>query len=151
MFSRPVRSPTSPAPTSISGAILPLTVMLPLEGFEMLASNLSIVLLPAPLWPMMPTTSPGSMLKLTSSSALNGARSSIGWPVSRRHWLSAVVFRLCNWPSWYSLATWLISMMGIAVITIRLRRFRPVSSGAVASRALGWNFRALELKFSIRR
>ena len=37
-----------------------------------------MVLLPAPLWPMMPTTSPASMLKLTSSSALNGARSSTG-------------------------------------------------------------------------
>ena len=36
------------------------------------------VLLTAPLWPIMPTTSPGSMLKLTSSSDLNGARSTIG-------------------------------------------------------------------------
>ena len=48
----------------------------------MLASSFSSVLLPAPLWPMMPTTSPCSMLKLTSSSALNGARSSTGLPAS---------------------------------------------------------------------
>ena len=91
MFPRPVRLPTKPAPTSISGAISPLTVMLPLEGFEMVASSLSMVLLPAPLWPMRPTTLHASMLKLTSSSALNGARSSVGWPVSCSHWLSVVV------------------------------------------------------------
>ncbi len=78
MFPRLVRLPTKPAPTSISGAILPLTVMLPLEDFEMVASSLSMVLLPTPLWPMRPTTLRASMLKLASSNALNGARSSIG-------------------------------------------------------------------------
>ena len=37
--------------------------MLPCVGFEMLASSFSSVLLPAPLWPMMPTTSPCSTLE----------------------------------------------------------------------------------------
>jgi len=55
-------------------------------GVLIFASILSRVDLPAPLWPrpMMPTTSPGSMEKLTSSSALNNGRSSIFLPVRRR-------------------------------------------------------------------
>ena len=40
------------------------------------ASSFSSVLLPAPFWPMMPSTSPGSTVKVTSSSALNGVRCS---------------------------------------------------------------------------
>ncbi len=57
-----------------------LDSMRPDVGVEILASNFRSVLLPAPLWPMMPTTSPCSMEKLTSSSALNGARRSTGFP-----------------------------------------------------------------------
>jgi hypothetical protein len=49
IFSRPVSSPISPAPTSINGATAARTEMLPFEGTVMRDSIFSSVLLPAPL------------------------------------------------------------------------------------------------------
>ena len=63
-----------------------LSLIVPDIDFDVLASNLSIILhLPAPLWPIMPSTLPCSTENVTSLRALNGARSSTGWLVSRRH------------------------------------------------------------------
>jgi len=62
-----------------------LSLIVPDIDFDVLASNLSILHLPAPLWPIMPSTLPCSTENVTSSRALNGARSSTGWLVSRRH------------------------------------------------------------------
>ena len=54
MFSRPVNSGWKPDPTSISAARRPSSVIVPSVGAVMRESSLSNVLLPAPLWPMMP-------------------------------------------------------------------------------------------------
>ena len=85
----------------------------PRVGVLILASIFSRVDLPAPLWPMMPTTSPCSMEKLTSSSALNSGRSVTFLPVRRAPVLSRVCLRPCMAPRRYSLVRWLTSMMGI--------------------------------------
>ena len=69
MFSRPVSSGWKPEPTSISAASRPSSVMVPLVGAVMRESSLSSVLLPAPLWPMMPSVSPRATSKLTSFTA----------------------------------------------------------------------------------
>ena len=71
--------------------------------------------MPAPLWPIMPTTSPCSMEKLTSSSALNNGRSWSFLPTRRAPVLSRVCLRPCRAPRRYSLVRWLTSMMGILV------------------------------------
>lgn len=48
-ISRPVSSGLTPAPTSIKGATLPLTITSPFVGLLMLARCFRSVLLPAPL------------------------------------------------------------------------------------------------------
>jgi hypothetical protein len=68
-FSRPDSSGWKPDPTSISAATRPSSVMVPLVGAVMRESSLRIVLLPAPLWPMIPSVSPRATSKLTSRSA----------------------------------------------------------------------------------
>ena len=60
---------SNPAPSSMRGAISPLTVTVPLVGYMTPAMSLSIVLLPLPLRPMSATDSPGSTEKLTSRKA----------------------------------------------------------------------------------
>src|SRR5205809_393890 len=69
MFSRPVSSGWKPEPTSMSAASRPRSVMVPPVGAVMRESSLRIVLLPAPLWPMMPSVSPRAASKLTSRTA----------------------------------------------------------------------------------
>src|SRR5438874_5692112 len=69
MLSRPVSSGWNPVPTSSNDPTRPCNSAQPRVGLVMRDSTLSSVLLPAPLLPMMPTTSPGSTLKETSSSA----------------------------------------------------------------------------------
>ena len=69
MFSRPVYSGTKPAPSSSSPATLRRTMTRPASASRMRAISFSEVLLPAPLGPMIPNTSPGSTSKLTPRSA----------------------------------------------------------------------------------
>src|SRR2546429_993706 len=110
MFWRPVRSPTNPAPTSINGATLPRIATLPRVGCVTCASIFSRVLLPAPLRPMMPTTSPGSTEKLTSSRALKGEASIAGRPRRRSTAFDTVALRLFEGERRYSFVTWSSSM-----------------------------------------
>ena len=58
MFSSAVSSGSKPAPSSIKGAMLPRTVMVPSEGSRTPAMHLSMVDLPEPFVPTRPTTSP---------------------------------------------------------------------------------------------
>ena len=69
MFSRPVSSGWKPDPTSINAARRPLSVIVPDVGAVIRESSFSSVLLPAPLWPMMPSVSPRATSKLTSRTA----------------------------------------------------------------------------------
>ncbi len=69
MFSRPVRSSWKPVPTSSSEPIRPVTSTKPVVGSVICESTFSRVDLPAPLRPMMPTTSPAATSNDTSSSA----------------------------------------------------------------------------------
>ena len=85
----------------------------PLDGELICASILSSVDLPAPLWPMMPTTSPRSIEKLTSSRALNSGRSGTALPVRRAPVFKTVCLRLCRAPRRYSLVRRSTSMTGI--------------------------------------
>ena len=62
-----------PAPTSSSAATRPLTSIVPLSGGRMRASILSIVDLPEPLRPKMPSASPFGTLNDTSSTAVNSS------------------------------------------------------------------------------
>ena len=73
-FSRPVSSEWKPVPTSRRLATRPRTSTRPSVGRVMRESTFKSVLLPAPLRPMTPTTSPASTAKLTSRSAqMDGA------------------------------------------------------------------------------
>ena len=45
---------------------MPSTTMLPLVGARIAQSSFASVLLPLPLWPMIATSSPGAMCRLTS-------------------------------------------------------------------------------------
>ena len=54
MFSRAVRSISKPAPSSMSGAMVPFTVTLPLLGLYTPAMVLSRVDLPEPFKPTRP-------------------------------------------------------------------------------------------------
>ena len=68
-FSRPEISGWKPAPSSISAETRPCTFTLPLVGFVMPATSLSIVLFPEPLLPMMPNVRPPVTVNDTSFSA----------------------------------------------------------------------------------
>ena len=57
-FSFAVRSMSNPAPSSIRGAILPLTDTVPFVGFNTPAMIFSMVLFPLPLSPTSPRDSP---------------------------------------------------------------------------------------------
>ena len=74
MFSRPVISGWKPAPTSIRAETRPRVLIRPDVGSMIDVSNFSIVLFPAPLWPMMPSASPCLTAKLTSFSAQKSSR-----------------------------------------------------------------------------
>ena len=69
MFSRPVSSGWNPVPTSSREAMRPLALMLPVVGPVTLERIFSRVLLPAPFFPMIPSTSPCFTSKLMSFSA----------------------------------------------------------------------------------
>ena len=58
MFSRPVSSGWKPVPTSSSEPTRPVTSAQPVVGSVIRERIFSSVLLPAPLWPIRPTTSP---------------------------------------------------------------------------------------------
>ena len=70
-FSRPVSSGWKPVPTSSSAPIRPRSLASPSVGGVTFERIFSRVLLPAPLWPMIPNVSPRSTSKLTSRSAQN--------------------------------------------------------------------------------
>src|SRR4029450_1902326 len=72
-FSRPVSSGWKPVPTSSRLATRPLIESRPSLGSVMRDRILSSVVLPAPLWPMMLTTSPRLISKSTSRSAQNSS------------------------------------------------------------------------------
>ena len=71
MFSRAVSSGSNPAPSSIIGDITPSTLTLPLVGFITPLTTFNKVLLPAPLLPISPTTSPLEISKETLFKASN--------------------------------------------------------------------------------
>ena len=71
IFSCPVRSISKPEPSSSMGTMLPRLVTVPSVGFKMPEITFKMVLLPAPLWPMMPMTSPLYTSKLACFSAQN--------------------------------------------------------------------------------
>ena len=62
-FSRPVRSGWKPAATSISAPTRPRTSQWPRVGRRIRVSSFSVVDLPAPFGPMMPSASPGVHLE----------------------------------------------------------------------------------------
>jgi hypothetical protein len=70
-LSRPVSSGWKPVPTSSSDPTRPRIRATPAVGSVMRARILSIVVLPAPLRPTIPTTSPSSAVKLTPFRAQN--------------------------------------------------------------------------------
>ena len=74
MFSRPVSSGWKPVPTSSRLRTRPRSSALPDVGSVIRLRIFSKVDLPAPFRPMIPTTSPGMISKLTSSSARRMAR-----------------------------------------------------------------------------
>ena len=76
MFSRPVSSGWKPVPTSSRLATRPLIATRPSVGSVMRDRILSSVVLPAPLRPMMLTTSPRLISKSTSRSAQNSSTTS---------------------------------------------------------------------------
>ena len=76
MFSRPVSSGWKPVPTSSRLATRPRILTRPSVGSVMRERILSSVILPAPLRPMMPSTSPRLTSKLTSLSAQNSSTAS---------------------------------------------------------------------------
>ena len=69
MFSLAVNSKSKPAPNSIIGQIFPYISTLPFVGFITPATTFNKVDLPAPLFPINPTTSPFCTSKDTSSNA----------------------------------------------------------------------------------
>ena len=71
IFSRPESSESNPAPNSIKGETVPLTVTFPFEGFIIPDIILSNVLFPEPLSPIIPITSPLKISKFISLKALN--------------------------------------------------------------------------------
>src|ERR1051325_5028280 len=73
MFSRPVNSGWKPVPTSNKLPTRPYSLMFPVVGSTMRERTFNRVDLPAPLRPMMPTTSPGFTSKLTSFNAHKAA------------------------------------------------------------------------------
>ena len=74
MFSLAVSSMSKPAPSSISGAIVPFTSQVPLEGSSTPAMILSMVDLPEPLVPTRPKASPRFTSNEMSSRALNSLK-----------------------------------------------------------------------------
>ncbi len=77
MFSRPVSSGWKPVPTSSSEPTRPSSVTCPSVGSVMRLRIFSSVLLPAPLRPMMPTTSP----RLTSKQTSLRAQKELAWSI----------------------------------------------------------------------
>ena len=73
-FSRPVSSGWNPVPTSSRLPTRPPSSIRPVVGAVIRLMILSNVLLPAPLRPMIPTTSPQFTSKLTSWSASKCSR-----------------------------------------------------------------------------
>src|SRR3954463_8572284 len=73
MFSRPVSSGWNPVPTSSRLPMRPNTSASPVLGMVIRLRILSSVLLPAPLRPTMPTTSPSWISSDTSLSAQNSS------------------------------------------------------------------------------
>ena len=73
MFSLAVKSKSNPAPSSIIGATEPLTVILPLVGFNTPAIVLSNVLFPEPLVPTIPNESPRFTSKFIFFKAQNSS------------------------------------------------------------------------------
>ncbi len=71
MFSRPVSSGWNPVPTSSRLPTRPPSSIRPVVGAVIRLMILRRVLLPAPLRPMIPTTSPQLTSKLTSWRAWN--------------------------------------------------------------------------------
>ncbi len=71
MFSLPVRSGWNPMLSSRMLATLPLTSTSPSSGTRMPETSFRKVLFPAPFLPMMPTTSPLRISRLTSWKTLN--------------------------------------------------------------------------------
>ena len=69
MFSLAVSSGSNPAPSSIIGEILPFTSTVPVVGLYTPLTTLRSVLFPAPLAPIIPTTSPLFILKSISFNA----------------------------------------------------------------------------------
>src|SRR5207302_63753 len=69
MFSRPVSSGWNPVPTSSRLPTRPRTSARPSVGSVIRDRIFSSVLLPAPLWPMTPSTSPGATSTETSRRA----------------------------------------------------------------------------------
>ncbi len=89
MFSRPVSSWWKPVPTSSRLPTRPWISALPVVGSVMRERILSSVLLPAPLRPMMPTTSPASTSKLTSFRAQIVLTCPVDEPAWRRRRMGA--------------------------------------------------------------
>ena len=83
MFSRPVSSGWNPVPTSSSDPTRPLVTPRPVVGGVIRARIFSMVLLPAPLRPMMPTVSPARISKETSFSAQNSLAAAPPFPRAR--------------------------------------------------------------------
>ena len=77
IFSLPVSSGWNPVPTSSKLATRPLISTRPTDGSVIRDSTLRRVDLPAPLRPMMPTTSPLLISKLTFFSAQNSSISAL--------------------------------------------------------------------------
>src|SRR3989338_2598317 len=122
MFSRPVRSGWNPAPISMSAANRPLTRTSPMVCLEIRESSLRMVLLPAPLGPIMPTVSLGVTEKLTSRSAQNSPSFS-SWPLRlvQRFRSAGMASRKlsCLEPSWYRFQTWSKTMGFIEFIEFK--------------------------------
>src|SRR5271157_5042895 len=113
MFSRPVSSGWNPVPTSSRLPTRPWTSTSPSVGSVIRERIFSSVLFPAPLRPMIPTTSPGRTSNDTSFNAQNGGFCSErflrpsnalrGADASLLSWSRRVVYRSRGPPSRYSL------------------------------------------------
>jgi hypothetical protein len=84
MFCLTVSSGANPIPSSSIETTRPRMVTLPAVGWMTRARIFSNVLFPAPLRPMMPSTSPGATSKLTSSTARSDRLSFGGVAVRER-------------------------------------------------------------------
>ena len=102
MFSRPVSSGWNPEPTSTRAERRPLMLISPEVGAVILDKSFSRVLLPAPLFPMMPTDSPSCTSKLTSRKAhvsFLPEKERSGQPRERSRLPLGMKYRLETWSS----------------------------------------------------